>query len=145
MKKALEIIKKNSLPLAMIVLGCLMFFWVRNYKEVPSGIGPAFFPRVVATLLIGLSVICIATHWKLPNKGEFVQKHGASLKIAIVCAMFIAAVMIMKYIFPALGIFLFLAGYLILFAHVKWWKAIIIAVVGTGVVYLMMLALRISM
>jgi len=145
MKKTIDFLKKNSLPLCLIVLGCLMFYLVKDYKQVPSGIGPAFFPKVVATLLISLSIVYIATHWNKEQKGEFVQKNGAGIKIILVCVMFIAAVLIMQYVYPLLGIFLFLFGYLCLFSQVKWWKSIIVSLVGTGVLYVMMLTLRISM
>lgn len=145
MKKALDFIKKNSLPIALTILGILIFYWVRDYKQVPSGIGPAFFPKVVATLLIGLSLIQIIVSGMKENKGEFTPKDGSSLKILLVCILFIACVLIMKYVYSLLGIFLFLMGYLCIFASVKIWKSLIISVIGTGVMFLMIHFLSISM
>lgn len=145
MKKALNFIKRNSFPIALIILGLLIFYWVRNYKQVPSGIGPAFFPKVVATLLIGLSIIQIIVSGRKENEGEFTPKSGSSFKILLVCVMFIACVLIMKYVYSLLGIFLFLVGYLCIFASVKFWKSLIISLVGTGVMFLMIHFLSISM
>lgn len=145
MKKVLSFVKKNSFLICLIVLGCLIFYWVKDYKQVPSGIGPAFFPKVVATLLIALSVICMVTHRNTEQKGEFEVKDGASKKILIASVMFIFAVNIMKYIQAELGIFVFLFSYLCYFASVKWWKSVLVSILGTAVMYIMIVLLRISL
>jgi hypothetical protein len=145
MKKTLSFILKNSLPICLIILGCLIFYWVRNYRQVPSGIGPDFFPKVVATMMISLSLICIATQRNKEVKGEFVQKNDAPLKIAMVITLFITSVLIMKHIYPLLGIFIFLFAYLSLFVNINKLKSLIIATIGTAIMFVMILALRISM
>lgn len=145
MKKTIDFIKKNSLPLALIILGCLIFYWVKDYKKVPSGIGPDFFPKIVATLMIGLSALCIVLEKNKETKGEFVQKKGALTKVLLLSAMLIVAIIIMKYVYSLLGVFLFLFSYFCLFANVKWTKSLILSAVGTVIIYAMIIILRISM
>ena len=129
----------------MIVLGCLTFYWTRNYRKVPSGIGPAFFPRIIAGCLIALSVACILLNWNKKEKGEFVQKAGAIQKIVLTCALIIGMVLLMQYVHPILGIFLFLVGYLRLLSGESWKATLIISAVGCALLYATICALRIPM
>lgn len=129
----------------MIVLGCLTFYWTRNYRKVPSGIGPAFFPRLIAACLIALSVACIALNLGKRERGEFVQKAGAVGKIALTCALIIAMVLLMEHVHPVAGIFLFLMGYLKMLSGESWKASVIISVLGCALLYAMIAALRIPM
>lgn len=137
-------LKRKSFAIALIVLGALIFFWTRDYKQVPSGIGPAFFPRIVATMLIVLSAICVL----MPEKGESTEAQtdrGAAKNIVITVVSLIVMVGIMKYLHPLLGIFLFLGMYLKVIAGLTWKKTGIITVIGTAVLYVAILTLRIPM
>jgi len=129
----------------MIVLGCLTFFWTRNYRRVPSGIGPSFFPRLIAGCLIALSIACIVLNWKKIEVGEFVQKASAVKKIVIACALIIAMVLLMEHVHPIPGIFIFLLGYLRLLSGESWKASIIISALGCALLYAMIIALRIPM
>ena len=145
MKNVGKFLKKNSFPVFLILFGCLIFFWTRNYKEVPSGIGPAFFPRVVAVLMIGLSAVCI---WSERNKdvcGEVSPDRQAVTKIGMTVAALIIMVLLMKYVHPLAGIFLFLFFYLNRMSGLTVKNTLLISVVGTAVLYGVILALRIPM
>ncbi len=145
MKKVLKFVSKNSFPLFLIILGLLIFYWVRDYRQVPSGIGPDFFPKIVATLMIGLSVIVIFMQLKKDNPGEVKPSSKNVLQIVYTTVSMIALVYIMKYVNPILGIALFLLGYLKVIAGVNWLKTVIISAVGTGLMYLVIMVLRIQM
>lgn len=145
MNAFLKFIKKNSLPIALIILGCFVFYWVRDYKQVPSGIGPSFFPKVVATMMIGFSLICIISQWRVENKGEVKPDRTAVIKIVISTTLLIASVLLMKYVHVIIGISIFLFGYLKLLSGEKWLKSTVISVVGTGLLYATILILRVPM
>lgn len=143
-RNPVSVLKKNSLPVALIVLGLLIFYWTRDFKQVPSGIGPAFFPRIVAVMMIGLSIICIL----MPDfKVEEETKAGksAAKNIVITVVSLIVMVGVMKYIHPVLGIFLFLALYLKVIAKSGTRNTAVITVAGTAVLYLVIRILRIPM
>lgn len=129
----------------MIVLGCLTFFWTRNYRKVPSGIGPAFFPRIIAGCLIALSIACIVLNLGKKERGEFVQKAGAVKKIIITCALIIGMALLMEHVHPLIGIFLFLIGYLRLLSGESWKATLIISTLGCALLYATIYALRIPM
>lgn len=143
-KDILTTLKKNSFAVALFVLGLLIFYWIRDYKEVPSGIGPAFFPRIVAFLMIALSIVCILMPDNQEEKEPEVNK-SATLNIVITTISLIVMVGVMKYIHPLLGILLFLAVYLKIIAKLSAAKTAIITVIGTGILYLVILTLRIPM
>lgn len=145
MQQKLSFLKKNLLPVCCIVLGCLIFFWVRNYPEVPSGIGPAFFPKVVAVMLILFSVIYLVSHRNKVNEGEVNPDRQAWVKIALTTGLFIGATVLMQYVHVVLGIFVFLFAYLMLLAKEKWIPSLLISAIGTAVLYGMVVALRIPM
>lgn len=136
------IVKKNSFAVALIVLGALIFYWVRDYKEVPSGIGPAFFPKIVAAMMIVLSIISIV----MPDDGavETADK-SATFNIFVTTISLVGMVVIMKYIHPILGIILFLCTYLKVIAKLKTAQTAIITAVGTVILYVVILVLRIPM
>lgn len=137
-------LKNNTFAAALIILGVLIFYWTKDYKEVPSGIGPAFFPRIVATLLIVLSAI----NYLMPDKKQETESSGEKTavgKIVFTTVSLLLMVAVMKYIHPVLGIFLFLAAYLKKIAELDLKKTIIITAIGTGILYVAILALRIPM
>lgn len=139
-------LKNNTLPCALIVLGLLVFFLTKDYKQVPSGLGPAFFPRIVAFLMIFLSVLCIL--FPGHTLGEEAQSMGnreAYFKIVITVVSLIVLTVVMKYVHPLLGILAFLFTYLKAIAKISLKKTIIITVAGTVVLYFVILALRIPM
>ena len=145
-KDILSAIKKNSFAAALIGLGILIFIWTRDFKEVPSGLGPAFFPRIVAAMMIGLSILCICMpEEKAKGESEENNRKGGAFSIGITVTSLIVMVGIMKYIHPLLGILLFLAVYLKVIAKLDTVKTILITVTGTAVLYLVILALRIPM
>lgn len=145
MEKTIKFIKKNAIPISLIILGCLIFYWVKDYKEVPSGIGPAFFPKVVASLMIGLSIICIFTHLNKEEKGEFVEKRSSVWKIAYTAILLIMCTLLMEHVHVMLGVVLFLIGFLKVLAQLNWLKTLLISLIGSGVLYLAIMALQISM
>lgn len=136
--------KKNSFPLSLIVLGLLIFYWTRDFKQVPSGIGPAFFPRIVAILLIGLSIICILMPDHKASE-EIKTGKDAAKNIAITVVSLILMVGVMKYIHPVIGISLFLALYLKVIAKTGLKNTAIITVAGTAILYIVIRILRIPM
>lgn len=140
-----KFLKKFSLPCFLIVLGSLIFYWTKDYKGVPSGLGPDIFPRIVATLMIVLSVISIILDWKKDIVGEFTPNRAAIIKMIITVTALIALVLLMKYVHVVLGIALFLAFYLHWIADLPWKKTLIISVIGTVVLYLVILTLRIPL
>ena len=143
--KAKIFLKKNAFPLCLIILGCLMFYWTKDYKPVPSGLGPSFFPRLVAVLLIFLSVLDIIQNRKMPAKqADAKTKSGTIQIIATVCAL-LAMVLQMKYVHPIVGIALFLGFYLFVIAKLNWKQTAVITVAGTLLLYAVILALRIPM
>jgi len=142
--KGLRLIKNNSFTIFLLVLGMMILYWTRDYKEVPSGIGPAFFPRIVAALLIGLSVICLLFSLKKEDSAMTVEKH-ASVNIVISVVSLTVMVGIMKYVHPLAGIALFLLVYLKVIAKLAWVRTLIITGAGTAVLYLVILILRIPL
>lgn len=142
----LTVIKKNTFAAALIVLGVLIFIWTKDYKQVPSGLGPGFFPRIVAGMMIGLSILCMIMPEGKAEK-EIEQKTGKSgtFDIVITVVSLIVMVGIMKYVHPLLGILMFLAVYLKVIAKLDIVRTAVITVAGTAVLYLVILTLRIPM
>lgn len=145
MDKITKFLKKNSFAICLIILGGLIFFWTRNYKQVPSGIGPAFFPRVVATMLILFSAISIYLERNREPEGEVSPDRQAYIKIGITVASLVAMVLLMQYVHALVGIFVFLVVYLTVIAKENIKKTLLIAVVGTVILYFAILALRIPL
>jgi len=145
MSKIIKFLKKNSFPISLIVLGSLILFWIKDYRKVPSGIGPDFFPRIIATLLIGLSTICIFVEWKKDNVGEVVPDKEALIKILISAILFVGCTLIMRYVHVLIGVFLFLVGYIKAVSEEKWARTLLISVFGTGIIYLILIILRVRM
>ena len=144
--KGLRTIKNNSFTVFLLALGFLILYWTKDYKEVPSGIGPAFFPRIVAWLLIVLSVIgLLLSLRKEGGSGSMTVEKSASVNILISVVSLTVMVGIMKYIHPLVGIALFLLVYLKVIAKLKWVQTLIITGAGTVVLYLVILALRIPL
>lgn len=143
--KGLRTIKNNSFTVFLLALGFLILYWTKDYKEVPSGIGPAFFPRIVATLLIVLSVIGLLLSLRKEGGGSMTVEKSASVNILISVVSLTVMVGIMKYIHPLAGIALFLLVYLKVIAKLKWVQTLIITGAGTVVLYLVILALRIPL
>lgn len=134
--------KGNTFSVALIVLGGLILYWIQDYKEVPSGIGPAFFPRIVAFMMIGLSLISlIFPEGKAP---EPISK-SAKLNILFTVVSLLVMVAVMKYVHPMAGIILFLGVYLKWIAKLRAAQWAIITAVGSILLYGMILALRIPM
>lgn len=143
--KGLRTIKNNSFTVFLLALGFLILYWTKDYKEVPSGIGPAFFPRIVAWLLIVLSVIGLLLSLRKEGGGSMTVEKSASVNILISVVSLTVMVGIMKYIHPLAGIALFLLVYLKVIAKLKWVQTMIITGAGTVVLYLVILALRIPL
>lgn len=143
--KAKKFLKKNAFPLCLIILGCLIFYWTKDYKPVPSGLGPSFFPRLVAVLMMFLSILDIIQNRKMPEKQPNEKAKTGNIQIVeTVCAL-LAMVLLMKYVHPIVGIALFLGFYLFVIAKLDWKQATIITLVGTALLYMIILALRIPM
>jgi len=145
MKKLSIFLKKNSLPVTLIILGLLVLYWIRDYRQVPSGLSPAFFPRLVALLMIGFSILTISIHFKKDNKGEFTPNKIANQKIMLTTVFFVVTINLMKYVHVIIGIIFFLLVYLLLIAKLSWKKTVIITTVGTLILYGMIFVLRISL
>lgn len=135
-------LKGNTLSLALIALGGLILFWIRDYKEVPSGIGPAFFPRIVAFMMIGLSLISLLfPDGKAPEK----TTSQAKWSIAFTVAALLVMVAVMKYVHPMAGIVLFLGAYLKVIAKLDLMPWLAVTAGGSVLLYAVILALRIPM
>jgi len=145
MVKAQGFLKRHSFALFCIVVGCFVFFWVRNYPEVPSGIGPAFFPKVIASMLVGLSIVCIAVNWDKDLKGEVSPDKLAIRKIVFTSVLFVIATLLMEHVHVMVGIFLFLVAYIKVIAQEKWVKTIMISGIGSVAMFFAVEALRIPM
>lgn len=138
-KKALS---GNTFSVALIILGGLILFWIRDYKEVPSGIGPAFFPRIVAFMMIGLSLISlIFPDGKQPEQTD----KTAKLSILFTVLALLAMTAVMKYVHPMAGIVLFLGAYLRVIARLKTVQWAVVTIGGSALLYVVILALRIPM
>lgn len=140
-----KFLKKNSFAIFLMILGCLIFFWTRDYKQVPSGIGPAFFPRVVATMMLLFSVISMYLERNRELEGEVSPDRQAYAKIAITVASLIVMVLLMQYVHVLAGIFVFFVLYLMLIARESVKNTLLISGVGTVILYFTILALRIPM
>ena len=145
MNKVLYYLKKNLLPITLIVLGSLIFYWVKDYREVPSGIGPAFFPKIVGTFLIGLSILFMILSRKKEKKGEFVSLPGAWIKIVSAAALFVTSTLLMEHVNLIVSIVVFLVVYLKWIAGLSWIKTAIVSVIGTGILYVAVILLKIPL
>lgn len=143
--KILDVLKTHSFPLVLIVLGSLVLYWIKDYKKVPSGIGPDFFPRIVAIMLIGFSLIVMFLQRGKENTGEFKPIQGSTSRIAVVVVLLIVSTQLMGTVHVALGIFVFLLGYLKFIAKQKLALAIITSVIGAVALYAVVVLLRIPM
>lgn len=141
----MDVLTIHSFPLALIVLGSLVLYWIRDYKKVPSGIGPDFFPRIVAVMLIGFSLISMFLQRDKENTGEFKPIQGSTGKIVTVVVLLIVSTQLMSTVHVALGIFVFLFGYLKLIAKQKLTLAVITSVIGAVALYTVVVLLRIPM
>lgn len=137
--------KKHSLPVSLIILGILVLYWIRGYRQVPSGLSPAFFPRLVSILMIALSVLTILIHLKKENEGEFTPNRSANFKIMLTTVLFLSTISLMKYVHVVFGIIFFLLTYLKIIAKISWKKTIVITVIGTIILYGMIFLLKISL
>ena len=140
-----KFLKKNSFAIFLIILGGLIFFWTRNYKQVPSGIGPAFFPRVVATMLILFSAISIFLERNRELEGEVTPDRKAYMNIGITTVSLIIMVLLMQHVHALVGIFVFFVLYLTLISKENMKKTLMISAVGTAILYVTILVLRIPM
>lgn len=143
--KILTVLKIHSFPLTLIVLGFLVLYWIKDYKKVPSGIGPDFFPRIVAIMLIGFSLILMFLQRDKENDGEFQPVKGSTGKIVTVVLLLIISTQLMSKVHVILGIFVFLFGYLKIIAKQKLNLAIITSLIGAVALYTVVLLLRIPM
>lgn len=143
--KLVAITKINLFSIVLIVIGVLIFYWVKDYKKVPSGIGPDFFPKIVASMLIGFSVVNILIQKDNKNASEFTVKKGSEAKIAFTSILLISSVLIMMHVHFSVGMLLFLLGYLKILAKLEWKHVIIISVLGSIGMSLAALLLRIPM
>ncbi len=96
-------------------------------------------------MMIGFSLICIFSQWRVENKGEVKPDRTAVIKIAISTTLLIVSVLLMEYVHVIIGISIFLVGYLKLLSGEKWLKSTVISVVGTGLLYATILILRVPM
>jgi len=145
MEKVVCFLKKNSFSLFCIILGLLIFYWVKDYPKVPSGIGPAFFPKIVASLLIGFSLLCLVSHKGKKNVGEVNPDKEAVMKIGGSAVFFIFSTVLMQQVNVFVGIFFFLVAYLKLIAGEGWLKTLVVSIVGLLLFFVTIAALRIPM
>lgn len=145
MKKLIDFIKKHSLPVSLIFLGMIVLYWIRDYRQVPSGLSSAFFPRLVAILMIVLSVLTILIHFKKENEGEFTPSKSANFKILLTTVLFLSTINLIKHVHVVVGIVFFLVTYLKIIAKITWKKTMLITFIGTIILYGMIFLLRISL
>ncbi len=138
--------EKRIILIIYILLSGYVIYTVSRYPSVPGTLGPAFFPRLTAIILGGLSAVELVLDLmgKAKAGGEEGKAQGIS-RILIVLAMLIAVTLCMQYVNAWIGIAVFLFVYICLLAKEKWLKSLIISAAGTGVVYLMAQMLRIHL
>jgi len=133
-----------------ISVGIYVIIVAARYPSIPNTMSPGFFPTAASILLVCLSIVELLLTlfvYKNPDTGEenaFTQR-GALSKIFIVNAMLIAMVLIMRYILPVLGIFMFLFAYLVLVSKQRLKLSVPVSLAGTAAIYLFIWALRIPL
>lgn len=143
----------------VIILCCFIFIGIyiiivaSGYPSIPNTMSSGFFPTVASVFLVCLSLAELLLTLFVYNKNtsagkndEGISIHRSGLsKILIVTAMLIAMVLIMRYVLPVLGIFIFLLTYLILISKQTIKLSVPISLVGTMVLYLVIKLLRIPL
>ena len=126
-----------------ILLSIYVLVTAMGYPSVPGALGPAFFPILAAGILGGLSAAALV----LDLAGKMAEDTGKNTqdipKFLLLLGMLIALTLVIQYVNPWVGIFVFLGTYIHFFTKESWKKSLIIAVCGTIVVYIMAMMLRI--
>ena len=133
-----------------ILIGIYVIIVASGYPSIPNTMSPGFFPIAASILLVCLSaaeLLLTLFVYKVPITAEegALPGRGALSKIIIVNAMLIAMVLIMRYVYPILGIFIFLFAYLVLISKQRLKFSVPVSITGTAAIYLFIKALRIPL
>jgi len=146
-------LEKVIILCCFIVIGIYVTIVASNYPSIPNTMSPGFFPIAASVLLVCLSSVeLILTLLKKSkssgsheSKENISKQRGGFSKIMLVTAMLIAMVLVMRYVLPIVGIFIFLAAYLILIGRINIKQCVPISLIGTMVLYVIIKILRIPL
>ena len=145
--------EKVIILMCFILIGLYVIFVASGFPSIPNTMSPGLFPIMASILLVCLSITELVLTLFFYDKKDLtiakeeeppVQKRLIS-KILLVNGMLIAMVLIMRYVYPILGVFVFLFTYLILIAKQHLKLCIPASLIGTAAIYLFIRLLRIPL
>jgi len=135
-----------------IVIGVYIIIVAAGYPSIPHTMNPGFFPIVASALLVCLSLaellMTLFVYSKNPQAdgdAAAISESGSLPKIILVNVILTASVLVMRYILPVLGIFVFLLVYLILISKQRIKFSIPVSFLGTAGIYAFVKLLRIPL
>jgi len=122
-------LKKKIHYFIFIAIGVVVIFFAIDFpgnKGSSYTMGPGFFPILVSTIFILLSLVGIFKKERRPP-----VKTGQVKEVSVVTALLILSVLLIQYVHFVLGIAVLLFGIFILVAQLTIKKALFISVIGS--------------
>jgi hypothetical protein len=121
--------------IVMIALGVLIIQVSGSFPAIVGTLGPNFFPRMLAGLLIAFSAAILIIAWRQKDDEPIEPPQKSTL---FIFASLVIYILILPYLgfLAATPLFLLLSGFLLAEDIRKWWKKILVSsVVSTGSLY----------